>query len=67
VKNAEKPIIAGDMEFAAKEAVVAISTLDKAANKGAIHPNKAARTKSRLMKKLNKAQQITSQAKAEKK
>ncbi len=38
------------------EAVVnAISALDKAAGKGIIHPNQAARRKSRLMAKLNKA------------
>jgi len=33
----------------------AISALDRAAKKGVIHPNKAARRKSRLMKKLNQA------------
>ncbi len=38
------------------EAVVrAISALDKAANKGIIHKNQAARRKSRLMAKLNRA------------
>jgi small subunit ribosomal protein S20 len=31
----------------------AISALDRAAQKGVIHPNNAARRKSRLMKKLN--------------
>jgi small subunit ribosomal protein S20 len=36
--------------------VTAISSLDKAAEKGVIHSNNAARRKSRLMKKLNKAQ-----------
>ena len=41
----------------AKEAVTAaVSYLDKAAGKGVIHPNNAARHKSRLVKKLNKAQ-----------
>jgi small subunit ribosomal protein S20 len=35
--------------------VVAISTIDRAAQKGAIHPNKAARLKSRLMKRANAA------------
>jgi small subunit ribosomal protein S20 len=36
-----------------KEAVLkALSTLDKAANKGVIHKNNAARRKSRLMKQL---------------
>lgn len=41
---------------AAREAVTqTISALDKAAKKGVIHPNNAARRKSRLMKKLNQA------------
>jgi small subunit ribosomal protein S20 len=31
----------------------AISAIDRAAKKGVIHPNNAARRKSRLMKKLN--------------
>jgi len=35
--------------------VAAISSLDKAAEKGVIHPNNAARRKSRLIKKLNEA------------
>lgn len=35
------------------ELIGALSTLDRAAKKGVIHPNKAARRKSRLMKKLN--------------
>lgn len=39
-----------------REAVVAaISALDKAAEKGIVHPNNAARRKSRLMKKVNAA------------
>ena len=33
----------------------AISQLDRAASKGVIHPNNAARRKSRLMKRLNAA------------
>jgi small subunit ribosomal protein S20 len=33
--------------------LAAISSLDRAAQKGVIHPNNAARRKSRLMKKLN--------------
>ena len=32
---------------------LAMKRLDKAANKGIIHPNQAARRKSRLMKKIN--------------
>lgn len=42
----------GDVQTAS---VVAISTIDRAAKKGAIHPNKAARLKSRLMKRVNAA------------
>ncbi len=40
-----------------REAVLAaISALDKAATKKIIHPNNAARHKSRLMKRLNQAE-----------
>ena len=35
--------------------IAAVSTIDRAAKKGAIHPNKAARLKSRLMKRENAA------------
>jgi small subunit ribosomal protein S20 len=35
--------------------VTAISSIDRAAKKGVIHPNKAARLKSRLMKRVNEA------------
>ncbi len=50
-KNASRAIQAGDANApqALKEA---ISALDKAAQKGVIHKNAAARRKSRLMKKL---------------
>ena len=34
---------------------VAVSTIDRAAKKGVIHPRKAARLKSRLMKRVNAA------------
>lgn len=44
-----------DIESAKQAAVVAISTLDRAAKKGAIHPNTASRRKSRLTRKINKA------------
>jgi small subunit ribosomal protein S20 len=45
--------ISGTDEEAAKAATVAaISALDKAAQKGVIHKNNAARRKSRLMKSL---------------
>lgn len=35
--------------------VTAVSAIDRAARKGVIHPNKAARLKSRMMKKVNAA------------
>lgn len=46
--------LAGSGDIAATS-VTAISSLDRAARKGVIHPNKAARLKSRLMKKVNAA------------
>ncbi len=56
VSKAEELVFSGK-SGEAKEAVTgAISSLDRAAQKGVIHPNNAARRKSRLMKKLNKAQ-----------
>ncbi len=58
--KAEKLIFSGDLEEAQKAVVTAISSLDKAAEKGIIHPNNAARRKSRLMKKLNEAQPSSS-------
>jgi small subunit ribosomal protein S20 len=49
-------LISGKEPEPAKEAVQKASiALDKAARKGVIHPNNAARHKSRLMKKLNVA------------
>ena len=53
IKKAEQSIFSGSPD----EATIreAISTLDKAAGKGIIHKNNAARRKSRLMKKLSAA------------
>jgi len=56
ITKAEKLIFSGELEEASKAVVDAISVLDTAAEKGMIHPNNAARRKSRLMKKLNRAQ-----------
>ncbi len=53
--RAEKLIFSGEPESAQKAVMAAIKSLDEAAKKGVIHPNNAARRKSRLMKKLNKA------------
>jgi small subunit ribosomal protein S20 len=55
VTRAEKLIFAGEIEAATEAVATAISALDKAAEKGIIHANNAARRKSRLMKKLNEA------------
>jgi small subunit ribosomal protein S20 len=50
------PLIAGDRLEEAEGAVrQAVSALDKAAEKGVIHPNNAARHKSRLMLRYNSA------------
>ena len=55
VSKAEK-LMASHKSAEASEAVTqAISLLDRAAKKKVIHPNTAARKKSRLMKKLNTA------------
>ncbi|MCX2726069.1 30S ribosomal protein S20 [Thermomicrobium sp. 4228-Ro] len=53
IKKARKLIEAGDLEAAAKAVGDAISVLDRAAAKGVIHKNNAARRKSRLMKRFN--------------
>lgn len=55
IAKAQKNLTEGKDESA--EAVrLAISSLDKAAIKGVIHKNNAARRKSRLMKRLNATQ-----------
>jgi small subunit ribosomal protein S20 len=53
--RAEKLISSNELESAQQAVVAATSALDRAAKKGVIHPNKAARHKSRLMKKFNQA------------
>ena len=60
ITKAERLISSGELEAAQKAVVAAISSLDRAAEKGVIHPNNAARRKSRLMQKLNKAQPLSS-------
>jgi small subunit ribosomal protein S20 len=56
IRKAEELIFGGESsEDAVREA---ISTLDRAAVKGIIHKNNAARRKSRLMKKLNTQQHL---------
>jgi len=55
VKKARALIEAGRMEEAQEAVRLAASALDKAAQKGVIHPNNAARRKSRLMRMFNRA------------
>ncbi|MFC1937056.1 30S ribosomal protein S20 [Chloroflexota bacterium] len=55
ITKAEKSIFSGELEQGREAVANAISTLDKAAEKGIIHPNNAGRRKARLMKKLNQA------------
>jgi small subunit ribosomal protein S20 len=55
VKATRNLIAKKDLTGAQAELLEAISLLDKAAGKGVIHPNNAARRKSRLMKLMSKA------------
>jgi small subunit ribosomal protein S20 len=52
VKKARATIVSGDVEAAKEATRLAIQDLDKAASRGVIHRNNAARRKSRLMKQL---------------
>ncbi len=60
VKKAEQSIVSGTQDDEALR--LAVKTLDKAAVKGIIHKNNAARRKSRLMKKFNAARQEATSA-----
>lgn len=55
IKRARAQIEAGELEEAQKSVAQAVRALDKAAEKGILHKNNAARRKSRLMRKLNQA------------
>jgi len=52
VKNARDMIVSENLDEARAATLQAISALDKAAEKGILHKNNAARRKSRLMKQL---------------
>jgi len=52
-KKAKLAIESGDRELAEESVRQAISEIDRAAKKGVIHRNNAARRKSRLMKRFN--------------
>ena len=55
VKRANALLEQGRVDDAAVVSMQAISALDRAAERGVIHKNNAARRKSRLMAKINKA------------
>ena len=55
IKKAQVAIESGESKTSIEAVQVAISALDKAAAKGVIHKNNAARRKSRLMKRLSAA------------
>ena len=55
IKNAGTVIAGGEMESARLAVRSALVALDRAAAKGVIHPNNAARRKSRLLLKYNAA------------
>lgn len=55
IKKVRKLIEQDNLEEAEATLQATVKALDKAAQKGVIHPNNAARRKSRLMKALNKA------------
>jgi small subunit ribosomal protein S20 len=59
ITKAERLIFTGDTAAAQEAVAVAITSLDKAAEKGIIHLNNAARRKSRLMKKFNELQALS--------
>jgi small subunit ribosomal protein S20 len=53
IAKAQTAIESESQDTAAEAVRMAISSLDKAAEKGILHKNNAARRKSRLMKRLN--------------
>lgn len=57
IKKARRLIQEGNLEEAQEAVSQAVRALDKAAQKGVIHKNNAARRKSRLVKQLNQAMQ----------
>ena len=55
VKKAKTTIAGGDAAAIAAAVTKTVSVIDKTAERGIIHKNAAARRKSRLMKRANKA------------
>lgn len=60
IKRSRQLIAQGNLEEAEAAVRQAVSTLDKAARKGIIHPNNAARRKSRIMSQLADARREAS-------
>ena len=61
VRKAERAIAGGPGEATSTALLDAISKLDRAAGKGIIHRNAAARKKSRLMARYNKLEAATAE------
>ena len=59
IKKARAAMESGVVEDARQATLLAISALDKAAQKGILHKNNAARRKSRLMKRLAELEEQT--------
>ncbi len=57
IRKVREAIVAGDVAKGEAEFRVAVKKLDRAAAKRIIHPNRAARVKSRLSMKLKAAKQ----------
>jgi small subunit ribosomal protein S20 len=55
IRTAERQIGTSNAETSRLAVLRAVRALDKAASKGVVHKNNAARRKSRLMRKLNRA------------
>jgi small subunit ribosomal protein S20 len=55
ITTARRLITANDLDAAEQAVTKAVVALDKAAQKGVIHPNNAARRKSRMMKQLHQS------------
>ncbi len=56
IRKYEAALAEGNKELASKTYLEAVSNIDRAVNKGILHPNTAARKKSRFTKLLNSAQ-----------
>jgi small subunit ribosomal protein S20 len=60
IKNARSGLESGDLDVARDSTIKAVSALDRAAAKGVLHKNNAARRKSRLMRRLAKLEKESS-------